>query len=193
MEKGEKRRKQLLIVALEEFITKGFYGTTTREICRRTGISTGLFFHYFPNKESIYIELVRIGINEMYVDIFEAMKTPKEYLLNTLRVILEQLEINPYFAKMFVFIDDAQHVNTGIDKVKTLLETKDIVKQWIPVIIKGQQMNLFRAGNAHAMCVALFGAVQGIAQEKVRAPYTPLPNAEWLMRIVEADEKEQLI
>ncbi|MBD5487285.1 MAG: TetR/AcrR family transcriptional regulator [Lachnospiraceae bacterium] len=39
MQKGNERRKQLLSVALDEFITKGFYGTSTRSICRKAGIS----------------------------------------------------------------------------------------------------------------------------------------------------------
>ena len=34
MNKGQERKNQLLRVALDEFITKGFYGTSTREICQ---------------------------------------------------------------------------------------------------------------------------------------------------------------
>lgn len=64
MEKGKERLKQLLTVALDEFITKGFYGTSTREICRRAGISSVLLFHYFPNKESIYLELIKTGVEK---------------------------------------------------------------------------------------------------------------------------------
>lgn len=187
MEKGEERRKQLLKVALDEFITKGFYGTSTREICRKAGISSGLLFHYFPNKESIYLELVKIGVEKMYIDTAEAMKAPKAYLFQTLREIFEQLESNPFFGKMFVFIDNAQHIHVEIDEVHILLEKADITKQWLPVIQKGQDAGCFHSGNAHAMCVALFGAVQGIAQEKVRVPQTPLPDINWLMKLIEKE------
>lgn len=187
MQKGEERRRQLLAVALDEFITKGFYGTSTREICRKAGISSGLLFHYFSNKESIYLELVKIGAERMRIDAGKAMQAPKEYLWQTLTSIFEQLESSPFFGKMFVFIDNAQHVQTGIDEVRILLEEADIVKQWIPVIRKGQELKCFREGNAHTMCVALFGAVQGIAQEKVRIPNTPLPDVNWLIKLVEEE------
>lgn len=190
MEKGEERRKQLLAVALDEFITRGFYGTSTREICRKAGISSGLLFHYFPNKESIYLQLVKIGTEKMHIDTEQAMAAPKEYLFQTLQGILEQLEINPFFRKMFVFIDDAWHIPVAIEEVSVLLEKADIAKQWTPVIQRGQELKCFHAGNPHAMCVALFGAVQGIAQEKVRIPQTPLPDVKWLMRLVE-EETEQ--
>ena len=187
MQKGNERRKQLLSVSLDEFITKGFYGTSTRSICRKAGISSGLLFHYFPNKESIYLELVKIGVEEMDIDTAQAMQTPKEYMFQTLQGIFEQLENNPFYRKMFVFIDNAQHVDTGIKEVRTLLDKADIAKQWTPIIQRGQELQCFHAGNPHAMCVALFGAVQGIAQEKVRMPDTPLPDLKWLMRLVEEE------
>lgn len=189
MQKGNERRKQLLSVSLDEFITKGFYGTSTRSICHKAGISSGLLFHYFPNKESIYLELVKIGVEEMYIDTAQAMQTPKEYLLQTLHRIFEQLENNPFYRKMFVFIDNAQHVNTGIEEVRALLDKADIARQWKPIIQRGQELQCFHAGNPHAMCVALFGAVQGIAQEKVRMPDTPLPDAKWLMKLVEKENE----
>lgn len=37
------------------------------------------------------------------------------------------------------------------------------------------------------MCIALFGAIQGIAQEKVRRPQTPLPDVSWLMKLIERE------
>lgn len=40
------------------------------------------------------------------------------------------------------------------------------------------------------MCVALFGAVQGIAQEKVRVPSTPLPDVDLLMKLVVEERTE---
>lgn len=187
MQKGNERRKQLISVSLDEFITKGFYGTSTRLICRKAGISSGLLFHYFPNKESIYLELVKIGVEEMDIDTAQAMQAPKEYLFQTLHEILEQLENNSFYRKMFVFIDNAQHVDTGIEEVRTLLDKADIAKQWTPIIQRGQELQYFHAGNPYAMCVALFGAVQGIAQEKVRMPDTPLPDVKCLMRLVEKE------
>lgn len=187
MQKGNERRKQLLSVSLDEFITKGFYGTSTRSICRKAGISSGLLFHYFPNKESIYLELVKIGVEEMDIDTAQAMQTPKEYMFQALQGIFEQLENNPFYRKMFVFIDNAQHVDTGIEEARTLLNKADIAKQWTPIIQRGQELQCFHAGNPHAMCVALFGAVQGIAQEKKWIPDTLLPDVKWLMRLVEKE------
>lgn len=43
---------------------KGYYGTSTREIAKRAGAGSGLLFHYFSNKDCIYLELVKAGAAE---------------------------------------------------------------------------------------------------------------------------------
>lgn len=184
MDKGEERKKQLLQVALDVFIEKGFYGTSTREIARRAGVSSGLLFHYFSNKESIYLELVKIGIEEMKIHTELAMEAPREYLFQTMKNIFEQLESNPSFGKMFVFMDNVQYTTVNDMEIELLLKPIDICRQWIPVILEGQRRGEFRDGNPHSLCVAIFGAIQGIAQEKVRIPSTPLPKIDWLMDLI---------
>ena len=184
MDKGDERKKQLLRVALDVFIEKGYYGTSTREIARRAGVSSGLLFHYFSNKESIYLELVNIGVEEMKINMEIAMNAPCEYLFQTMKNIFEQLESNPFFGKMFVFMDNVQHTTVNDKEIELLLESADICKQWIPIILEGQRRGEFRDGNPHSLCVAVFGAIQGIAQEKVRIPNTPLPKIDWLMDMI---------
>lgn len=184
MDKGDERKKQLLRVALDEFIEKGYYGTSTREIARKAGVSSGLLFHYFDNKESIYFELIKIGVEEMKVNTEMAMKSPCEYLFQTVKHTFEQLESNPYFGKMYVFMNNVQHTIVNDKEIDLLLEPVDICKQWNPVILEGQQRGEFREGDPHSLCVAIFGAIQGIAQEKVRIPNTPLPKIDWLMDMI---------
>lgn len=184
MDKGDERKKQLLRVALDVFIEKGYYGTSTREIARRAGVSSGLLFHYFSSKESIYLELVKIGVEEMRIDAEIAMEAPHEYLFRTIKNVLEQLEDNPSFGKMFVFMDNVQYTTVNDKEIELLLQSIDICRQWIPVILEGQRRGEFRTGDPHALCAAVFGAIQGIAQEKVRVPNTPLPKIDWLMDMI---------
>ena len=184
MDKGDERKKQLLQVALDVFIEKGYYGTSTREIARRAGVSSGLLFHSFNNNESIYLELVKIGARDMKIDTEIAMEAPCGYLFQTIKNIFEQLESNPSFGKMFVFMDNVQYTTVNDKEIELLLKSIDICRQWIPVISEGQRRGGFRAGNSHSLCAAIFGAIQGIAQEKVRTPGTPLPKIEWIMDMI---------
>ncbi len=178
------RKWQILTISLEQFIQKGYHGTSTREISKIAGISSGLMFHYFESKEDLYHNLIKIGTQEMIFDIEKARENPKLYLQTVAKTILEKLANNVFYGKMFVFIDDAQHTSGILEESVKLLKEHDIGRQCIPIIEMGQEKGLFKDGNAHALCVAFFGALQGIAQEKVRIQDTPLPDVEWLMDII---------
>lgn len=178
------RKRQILIISLEQFIKKGYYGTSTREIAQIAGISSGLMFHYFDSKENLYHSLVEIGTEKMMFDMKKAGENPKLYLKTVVEMILEQLQSNDFFAKMFVFIDDAQHTLGIPEESEKLLQEVDLYHQCISIIENGQEKGMFKNGNAHALCVAFFGAIQGIAQERVRVQNTPMPEAEWLMDII---------
>lgn len=53
--KHEAKRRGILDAATVCFAEKGFEKTTTAEICRAAGISTGTLFHYFPNKRAVFV------------------------------------------------------------------------------------------------------------------------------------------
>ncbi len=48
-----RRRRQIVDAAVRLFIEKGFHKTTTREIARASGISTGLLYEYVSTKEDV--------------------------------------------------------------------------------------------------------------------------------------------
>lgn len=49
----EKRRDQIIEAAVDLFIHKGFYKTTTREIARASGFSIGTLYEYIESKEDV--------------------------------------------------------------------------------------------------------------------------------------------
>ncbi|MEO0934851.1 MAG: TetR/AcrR family transcriptional regulator, partial [Cyanobacteria bacterium J06641_2] len=54
----EKYRKELLWKSFDLFALKGYGSVTMREIAKELGVSTGTLYHYFPNKEAIFLQLV---------------------------------------------------------------------------------------------------------------------------------------
>jgi AcrR family transcriptional regulator len=51
---AEDRRLQIIDVARELFASRGFEGTTTRELAEKIGINEALLFRHFPSKEDLY-------------------------------------------------------------------------------------------------------------------------------------------
>jgi AcrR family transcriptional regulator len=61
----EARRLVIIDAALTVFAERGYDGATTAEICRRAGIGSGTFFHYFPTKLDLLLAILTIGIQEV--------------------------------------------------------------------------------------------------------------------------------
>jgi AcrR family transcriptional regulator len=51
------KREQILATALRLFTTQGFHATPTAQISREAGVSTGILFHYFPDKNALIDQL----------------------------------------------------------------------------------------------------------------------------------------
>lgn len=52
--KKEEVRKAILTSATEEFLAKGFLGTSMREIARKAGCSLSNLYNYFENKDDLF-------------------------------------------------------------------------------------------------------------------------------------------
>jgi len=57
-EKSERSRRAVLDAALSLFSHRGYGATTMREIADKAGVSTGNVYHHFPDKETIFRELI---------------------------------------------------------------------------------------------------------------------------------------
>lgn len=51
------KRQALLNIALERFISNGLNQTSVNDIIQNAGIAKGTFYHYFPSKEALILEL----------------------------------------------------------------------------------------------------------------------------------------
>jgi len=55
---AEKRKDQIVRIATDLFVKKGFKGATTREIARRADISEAVIYKYFARKEDLYRAII---------------------------------------------------------------------------------------------------------------------------------------
>src|SRR5947199_3771998 len=58
---SDERHKAIVTAAVPLFASKGFAGTTTRELAEAAGISEALLFKHFPSKQYLYGEILRLG------------------------------------------------------------------------------------------------------------------------------------
>ena len=63
MKKGEKRKKELLKIAYDMFLTRGYENTRVEEIIDKAQIAKGTYYYYFESKEQMLEEVIDMMID----------------------------------------------------------------------------------------------------------------------------------
>jgi AcrR family transcriptional regulator len=56
--RGEETRNRILDTALDSFARLGYDATSVAQICRRADVTKGGFYHHFPSKQALFLELL---------------------------------------------------------------------------------------------------------------------------------------
>ncbi|MGD2205150.1 MAG: TetR/AcrR family transcriptional regulator [Anaerolineae bacterium] len=56
--RGEETRTRILDAALAGFARYGYDSTSVAQICKRANVTKGGFYHHFPSKQAIFLELL---------------------------------------------------------------------------------------------------------------------------------------
>lgn len=84
VKEGEVRKKELLLVARDLFISKGYDQTSVNDILKVVGIAKGTFYYYFASKEEV--------LNDIIIDIVESGVQKAEVILADKKVpVLEKI------------------------------------------------------------------------------------------------------
>ena len=63
MKKGEKRKKELLKIAYDMFLTQGYENTSVDEIIEKAQIAKGTYYYHFQSKEQMLEEVIDMMID----------------------------------------------------------------------------------------------------------------------------------
>jgi AcrR family transcriptional regulator len=70
---GEQRRAAIIQAVRHLFASKGFKGTTTRELAEAAGVSEALLYRHFPTKEDLYAAIQQSYCDEQGRERFERL------------------------------------------------------------------------------------------------------------------------
>ena len=98
-QRGEETRTRILGASLKLFANYGFNAASVDNICTDAGISKGAFYHHFPSKQAVFLDLLEGWLATIDVGL-EAMR--KETVPETLLSMTETL---PY-----IFTSAGEHL-----------------------------------------------------------------------------------
>lgn len=189
-EQKEARKMQIIQVALDLFVERGYYGTKTSQISRRAGISEGLLFHYFPTKEILLEELVNIGLEGMRMPMLVKAENGLEFFYQFTKTLFGKVEKNPLIAKMFVFMGhviQAEDIPENLRKLAISVDTIAYCQSWVET---GQKDGSIREGNAMSLSNMYWCAIHGIMEQYAFHPKMPLPQPEWITGMMKNDKEQ---
>lgn len=86
--RSEETRAHILEAALRRFASVGYSAASVDEICAAAGVSKGAFYHHFPSKQALFLELLNEWLDTIDAG-FEAVR--KETVPETLLAFTDML------------------------------------------------------------------------------------------------------
>lgn len=101
-------REELVEIAIDLFATRGYAGTSIRDIAEAVGRSVSNIYHYFENKEALWFAIYERSVKTLPGQLrasLEGLTDPRERFAALVRQHLEVTEFRRREARIF-FIDE---------------------------------------------------------------------------------------
>ena len=135
----DRYRKELLQGCLALFAERGYGSITMRQIAKGLSVSTGTLYHYFPSKESIFMQLVQ-ELCEQDISNFFAQASEEGSLEERLQAVMNFVlqNIQQYHQQLLLWVDFFQQTREGSEEETDFLRqvwdrTRDTLKDYLQV------------------------------------------------------------
>lgn len=158
----EDRREQIIDAAMNIFAQKGFSRATNKDIAREAGITPGLIYHYFENKEALLKAIIeeRSPLQLMRSIPPHMWSLPATtFLPSLLMQILEIVENERFIQLIRVFLPEIIH-NPGIStQGVTIFQT--VINFMESYLAKKMEGGELRQAHAALTAQCIIGSVMG--------------------------------
>lgn len=181
----DERRRALLSAARTVFGRKGFAAAKIADVAAMAGISHGLVYHYFPEKESLFaatIEASAEGWETLVARVREQGGTPWERLVRLCGQMIAGLREEPEHLLMSVHVY-SEDAAPGAREVLRRFR-RQVLDDLEAMIAEGQRAGEVAPGAAADLTRALIAIIQGLAINRLTDPGAALPPLEVVLRIL---------
>jgi len=189
----QEQRKKILDASVSIFARKGFSATKMADIATAADISYGLLYHYFTNKEHIFVTLVQDDLEATARLMQNALKqpgTPWDRLHWLISQILQGIQHDPesFMVILQAFTNEAIPQELKGVIYRSIQNSAGVLTQ---LILDGQAAGQIVADDPLRLVRVLLACIQGLATEAIFHEYVsavrfPDVNAESVLRILKS-------
>lgn len=129
VKEGEVRKQEILLVARELFVTKGYEQTSVNDILKIVDIAKGTFYYYFASKEEVLAAIILDIVEEGAKRAEQILKDKSLPLVN--RIMMAIMAQSPEFEGSEEIRDEMHKVENA--KLEQLY-TKAMLKRMTPLL-----------------------------------------------------------
>ncbi len=102
---NDSKRDKIINAALEEFAANGYDKASTNEIVKNAGISRGLLYHYFKDKEELYDMLKKYAVKTLFDKLNSAIDWEEGDIFERIKQIaFVKIELSRRYPELFDFV-----------------------------------------------------------------------------------------
>ena len=188
----DERKEQILNISANVFATKGLASTKIEDLAEAAGVSQGLLYRYFTDKEDVFIALLEQAIKGAVQRAQDSMNytgTPLEKLRWLTEQFLQGMTEDPLYFQLF---SQAMALSGRVHETIRKLET--LVKILHELITEGQSAGEVAKRDPDQLVLLYLSCLYGLAAGRgfySRALNEHFPDVEAVLQILKPRDIEQ--
>lgn len=181
----DESRQHILDKAAEVFTNKGLANTKVSDLTDAAGVSQGLLYRYFADKDDVFIALLEHAVNGVTRYVQTAIKragTPLEKLHWLTEQILQGMSENPVYFRIL-----SQAMALPVRMQETVEKLEPVSKLLRGLITEGQKIGEIAKRDPDQLIFLYLGCLYGLAAGKgfnIRRLDDCFPPAEAVLQVL---------
>ncbi|MDX6744802.1 TetR/AcrR family transcriptional regulator [Actinocorallia sp. A-T 12471] len=163
------RREEILLAALDVFAERGYTGASIAAVADRVGLSQQGVLHYFPSKDRLLAEVLRLR-DERGLDVIALPGEQGRITLDTVASIVEWNTERRGIVQSFTVLS-AESVLEGHPAAEFFRERYGSARAWMAEVIRAELGDALPGGvTPEQAAPLLFAAMDGLQLQWLLAP-----------------------
>jgi len=172
-------KQRILDAAQRLFASRGYNGTTTRDLAAKAGVAEGTLFRHFENKKAILVEVATQGWVELLTDLLTELSEMGSYKAVAQVMRRRMLRMHENADMMRVCFMEAQFHPDLRDRIQSevIAKMSDVAEAFFETAM---ERGIYRRTNPKVVARVFLGmfAVAGFSDETIMEPGASLKEVQ---------------